>query len=202
MYLSVVFDDGPAELMCAMTDKIASYGWTAGYAVIGKKITDETLPYLQYVVEKGFELVSHGQEHVHVEQLPTREAMVEELMTPVHTLKERMNYTVKYARLPFISFNDTVLDVAKNLNLPLLGHGIDGGNDWDVNSDPAFVANAVLSSVSDGAVACLHVRGSTYTALDTILPELKKRGYTLVTPTELFALKGVTPPLGINIHKV
>ena len=39
--------------------------------------------------------------------------------------------------------------------------------------------------------------------LDKILPELKERGYVLVTPSKLFGIKGLKEiPLGININNV
>ena len=90
-YLSLVFDDGPSRLMCEMADKIAAYGWHAAFAVIGRKITEETLPMLQYVIDNGFQLVSHGQQHVHIEKLSSRAEMIEELARPIHTVEENLH---------------------------------------------------------------------------------------------------------------
>ena len=69
--MSFVFDDGPSYPICEIADKIKSYGWSAGFAVIGRKINKDTLPMLRYVTESGFQLVSHGQQLV--------EATLEEL---------------------------------------------------------------------------------------------------------------------------
>ncbi|MBQ7725781.1 MAG: polysaccharide deacetylase family protein [Clostridia bacterium] len=201
-YLSLAFDDGPSRLMCEMADKIAAYGWHAAFAVIGRKITEETLPMLQYVIDNGFQLVSHGQQHVHIEKLSSRAEMIEELARPIHTVEENLHYTITMARLPFLSQSDEVLEVAKELCLPLLGQGIDGGSDWSDKVSAESVADAVLGSVCDGAIGCLHVLEHTCKALDTILPKLKEEGYCLVTPEELFLKKGITPPLGVQIHNV
>ena len=201
-YLALVFDDGPHDPICEMADKIKSFGWSAGFAVIGEGITDETLPMLQYVIDNGFQLVSHGQTHAHMEKLGSREEIENEISLPIKTVKEKLNYQMTMTRLPFLSENTRALAVAKDLNLPVLGWGIQNGSDWDPSVSPETITEAVLTSVCDGAIGCLHVRSSTCKALDVILPELKNRDYCLVTPEELFAKKGITPPVGVPIHNV
>ena len=201
-YLSLVFDDGPHRPICEIADKIKSYGWSAGFAVIGGNISEETLPMLKYVIDNGFQLVSHGQTHAHMEKLPSREAMIEEIYVPIKSVKEKLNYEMKMTRLPFLSENSEALKAAKELNLPVLGWGIHNGKDWDPAVSPETITEAVLTSVCDGAIGCLHVRENTCKALDVILPELKKRDFCLVTPEEMFVKKGITPPVGVPIHNV
>ncbi len=201
-YLTLVFDDGPSYPIREIADKIKSYGWSAAFAVIGRKITGETVEMIKYVIDNGFQVVTHAQNHVHIEKLATREEMIEELMTPIETVRQMIGYEITMARLPFLSESDEVLSVTKELKLPLMGQGIDGGRDWDATTPPENIANAVLGSVCDGAVGCLHVLEGTCKALDTILPKLKEEGYCLVTPEELFKKKGITPPLGVQIHNV
>lgn len=201
-YLTFVFDDGPYDPICRMADKIKRFGWSSAFAVIGRNISDETLPMLQYVIDNGFQVVSHGQQHVYMEELPSKEAKAEEIFLPVKTMKEKLNYDVTMVRMPFLSEDSESLQVAKELHLPVLGWGIHNASDWDTSVAPETIAEAVLGSVCDGAVGCLHVRENTCKALDIILPELKNRDFCLVTPTELFAKKGITPPLGVPIHNV
>lgn len=157
---------------------------------------------LKYVIDGGFQVISHGQNHVGVEKLTTTRGMEEELMTPVETARRMTGYEITMARLPFLSESNELLSVAKELKLPLMGQGIDNGRDWDVTTPPEKIASAVLGSVRDGAVGCLHVLENTCKALDTILVELKSMGYCLVTPQELFEKTGITPPLGVQIKNV
>lgn len=199
-YLTLVFDDGPHYPICEIADKIKAFGWSAGFAVIGENIKEETIPMLRYVIDNGFQLVSHGQEHLHMETIPTREGIEKELYLPIKTVKEKLNYEMTMTRLPFISENKAVLQVAKELNLPVLGWGINDGRDWDTSVSPETIIEAVVNSARDGAIGGLHVRENTCKALDVILPELKKKGFCLVTPEELFKLKGLTPPVGVPIH--
>lgn len=198
-YMTFVFDDGPCEPMCEMVDLFKSYGFSGGFAVMGKKINDSTEPMLRYAADNGFTLVSHSQTHCHLERLGSREEITRELSAPIEEIKRRLGYDVTMARLPFISYNDEVLSVAKELGLILLGQGIDGGRDWADDADPEFVANSVLSSASDGAVGCLHVKSTTLEALKTVLPQLKESGYSLISPDELLRVKGKEKiPLGVN----
>ena len=201
-YLTLVFDDGPHYPICEIADKIKSFGWSAGFALIGQNINEETIPMLRYVINNGFQLVSHGQEHLHMEKIPTREEIEKEINLPIKTVKEKLDYEMTMTRLPYLSENKAALQVAKELELPVLGWGFENGRDWDPSVTPEMIAKAVLDTVSDGAVGCLHVRENTCKALDIILPELKKRDFCLVTPEELFKQKGITPPVGVPIHNI
>lgn len=200
--ITLVFDDGPHDPICEMADKIKKFGWRSGFAVIGQNINDETLPMLRYVIDNGFQLVSHGQKHLHMEKIPTREEIEEEIYLPIKTIKEKLNYQMTMTRLPYLSENTGALQVAKDLGLPVLGWGMENGHDWDPSVTPEMITEAVLDTVCDGAVGCLHVRTNTCKALDVILPELKDRGFCVVTPEELFKRKGITPPVGVPIHNI
>ena len=201
-YMTFVFDDGPCSPMREIVDKMKEYGYKAGFAIVGRQVNRDTADMLKYAVDNGFQLVSHGQEHLHVEKLGTREEMIYEMTEPIKAIKRLIGYDITMARLPFLSANDEVYDVMRQLSLPLLGQGIDGGRDWSSEALVPDIVKAVLTSAEDGAVGCLHVRTNTCRALDTVLPELKRQGYILVTPEELLRIAGITPPLGVQIHNV
>ena len=74
-FMSFVFDDGPKEPMREMVDKIASFGWSASFAIVGKKINDETEKQLRYAIDRKFELVSHGWNHIDLSTLNSKKEM-------------------------------------------------------------------------------------------------------------------------------
>ena len=202
-YMSIIFDDGPNEYMPQMVDKFMDFGFKCGFAVIGRRFNDDTLPLLKYAIDNGCQIVAHGQNHVHVEKFDNINDMEDELLLPITNLEKALGYKMNMARLPYLSYDERVLECAKKLGLPLLGQGIDGGRDWHEESLPKNIANAVINSACDGAIACLHVTKNTCKALDEILPELKKKGFDLVTPDEIFEKMGVKEiPLGIQIHNI
>ncbi len=200
--LCLVFDDGPCEPLCKIVDKIKKYGWKAGFAIIGNKINDETEYMIRYAINNGFQLVTHGKSHISISKLDSDEEIIEELLSPIVEIKHRIGYDVTMARLPFLSGNNKVLEISKQLNLPLLGQGIDGANDWDSSTAPKTIFESVVCSASDGAIGCLHVTENTCIALDSILPALKENGFSLLTPQELFAEFEINIPLGVQINNI
>lgn len=201
-YLTIVFDDGPREPMCEMIDKFKKYGFRAGFAIYGNNISDGTEHMLRYAADNGFTLVTHSQTHPHLENL-TKQEIFDELTAPMNEIKKRIGYTVKMARFPYNSYNDTVLEVSKSLNLVLLGHGMYCGADSRPESSAETIAAETLKSACDGAIACMHVMPNTCKALDTILPELKNRGFEIVTPERLFEVKGIDKiPLDVYINNI
>lgn len=202
-YLAIAFDDGPAEPMCQMVDKIAAYGWKAAFAIVGNRIDESTLPMLCYALDRGFQLVSHGQEHKTMGKAQTEQEVREEMLTPVKTVEQKLGYRITMGRFAGLSGNALAFRVMTEENMPMLGQGIVCGRDWEETSSPESIAQAVLSTAVDGAIGTLHVRKNTCLALDIILPELKRRNFTLVTPEELFHIRGTKKiPLGENIRFV
>lgn len=202
-YMTLIFDDGPKYPLCEIVDKFNDYGFKAAFAIVGKQINDETEKMLKYAIDNGFELVSHGQNHISLSPLKNKQQILDELLLPIKEVEKRLDYKITSARLPFLAYNDDVLQMAETLKLPLFGSGCGGGRDWAEDTTPEIIANATLSSACDGAIGCLHVTEKTLKALDLVLPELKNRGYILTTPKELFKIKGINNiPLGFNIDNI
>ncbi len=202
-YMTIIFDDGPLPFMCEMVDLFNQYGFKAGFAVMGARINNDTEYMLKYSVDNGFQLVGHSHAHPRLETL-THHQVIKEKTQPVTDVKNRIDYDMKnWARLPNLCRDEAVLQICKDLNLILLGHGMQCGHDWTTDAVAEEIAKETLETACDGAIACMHVREQTYLALKTILPELKKRGYQLVTPDKLFKIKGKTNiPVGVHIHNV
>lgn len=202
-YLTVVFDDGPLPFMCEIVDLFNQYGFKAGFAVMGDRINNDTEYMLKYAIDNGFQLVGHSQTHPRLETV-TKQQVIDEMTVPVTAVKNRLGYDMKnWARLPNLCRDENVLQTCKELNLILLGHGMLCGSDWRNDTTAEIIAKQTLETACDGAVACMHVKEHTYNALKTILPELKKQGFQLVTPNELFKIKEKSDiPFGIHIHNV
>lgn len=202
-YLAIAFDDGPYAPMVEMVDKIKSYGWRAAFAIVGKEINAETTPMLRYAIDNGFQLVTHSQTHRNLGTSTDRDEILKEMLAPVETVKNLLGYSITMGRLPGLSGNGFVFQTTKEIGMPLLGQGIVCGRDWEETTPVESIAQTVLDTVNDGAIGTLHVRYGTCQALDIILPELKRRSYTLVTPEELFRIRGVEAiPLGEQIRFV
>lgn len=202
-YISIVLDDGPLPYMCEIVDLFNKYDFKAGFAIMGARVNNDTEYMLKYAMDNGFQLVGHSHSHPKLETLSDAQ-IVKEMTEPVTDIKNRIGYDMKnIARLPCHCPDKRVLKICENLNLILIGYDMDCGFDWLTDAKIENIINRTLATAHDGSFACMHVREHTYTALKTILPELKKCGFELVTPDELFKIKGKTNiPVGAHIHNV
>lgn len=74
--------------------------------------------------------------------------------------------------------------------------------DWDVK-DKNKVVNHVLANVKDGDIILMHdIYEPTAEAVAELVPALQEQGYQLVTVSELFQLRGVTPLPGVYYRNV
>lgn len=186
--------------MREIIDKFIEHDFKCGFAIVGNMIKEERLELLKYAINNGFELVSHSHTHVDLRKL-NKDEIISELMSPINKVKELFGYEIKLARLPGLLIDDYVAEVVKELNLALLGSGMNSGGDCYDTTTSEKITERMLNSVYDGAVGCMHVKPNTAVALDTILPAFKEMGYEIVTPDELFRIKEIRKlPLGVNIR--
>lgn len=201
-YASIIFDDGPREPMREMIDKFIKSGYKCGFAIIGNKITDQTEDVLKYAIDNGFELVSHGQNHVGLPDLEEEE-IIAELFAPIKEIKKRFDYEITMARAPYLWLDEVVSKIGCEKNLPFLGHGITMAHDWDDSVTAEEIYTTFNKGITDGAIVTLHVKVNTCAALDKMFEFLKEQNFELVTPSELFKIKNINPiPLGRQINYV
>lgn len=201
-YISIIFDDGPREPMREMVDKFIKNGSRCGFAVIGNKINSSTEEVLKYAIENGFELVSHGQNHIALPELSKAEIKAE-LLTPINEIENRFGYKIRSARAPFLWADEAVFEVCKELNLPLLGQGITVAHDWEDSVSAEEIYDSFIKNIYDGAIITLHVKPHTCEALDKIFAFLNKENYALLTPSDLFKVKNVNPiPFNKQITRI
>ena len=115
-----------------------------------------------------------------------------QIQQPQKLIRRIVPYTPKLFRPPFGSINAAVRNAS---NVPFILWSIDT-RDWEHRNANKTV-QAVLSQVKDGDIILMHdLQSSTADACEILIPELKKRGYQLVTVSELLASKGITPVAG------
>jgi len=86
--------------------------------------------------------------------------------------------------------------------LPSIYWSIDT-RDWANRSNPQHTVSAVLNYVQDGDIVLMHdIHQATVTAAETIIPALIRRGYQLVTVSELAQFKGVTLKTGNTYRSI
>jgi peptidoglycan/xylan/chitin deacetylase (PgdA/CDA1 family) len=86
-------------------------------------------------------------------------------------------------------------EIIQTIKLPIILWSIDTV-DWK-NQNASQISRKVLENVRDGDIILMHdIYADTAKAIKTIIPELKKQGYQLVTISELYELRGETIKAG------
>lgn len=189
--VALTFDDGPNLTTTPLVlDKLEEHGVVATFFLIGRYITEDTKPVMERQLTLGCELCNHSWTHTYMNQL-TPEEIKKEIEDTSNKIKDMIGVTPLFFRPPYIA---TSPEMYASIDLPF----INGINclDWDESVSAEARVKGILTQVKDGDIILLHdFSGNTKTvdALDGIIKGLIEDGYTLVTLSKLFELKGVDP---------
>ncbi|WP_242967637.1 polysaccharide deacetylase family protein [Herbinix hemicellulosilytica] len=189
--VALTFDDGPnLDTTPLVLDILEEHGVVATFFLIGKDINEETKPVMERQLQLGCEIANHSFSHSYMDRM-TAEEIKEEIEKTSNIIKEMVGITPKFFRPPYIVTSPTMFEV---IDLPF----INGINcmDWDASVSSEDRAKGILDNVKDGDIVLLHDFSgniNTVKALDTIIQGLLDDGYTLVTLSKLFELKGIDP---------
>lgn len=188
--VALTFDDGPNQNMELMLDTLAAYDAKATFFVIGRKV-DSYAKYVARAHEEGHEIGSHSFSHERMIE-KTEAEILEEISKTQKAVYDLIGVEPAWYRPPFLAANDLTYSL---IQMPHAHCGVsfdDGSNDTLAEHRKYMV----LSNVYDGAIVLGHVNDITAHILPEILHELKMQGYEMVTISELFARKGLTPEVG------
>lgn len=205
--IAFTFDDAPPSSMSdeavkiplIFIDTLNKYEGAGTFMVQGNCIDRNGTGILKYALNHGFELGNHTYSHPHLPELSDEE--IREEMEKVNTqLNDLLGVRPKFIRAGYNDIDDRVLSIAKEENLALITQTAFIG-DYDYNSyNWGYVKSAVLKSARDGGIVLLHSWSETsYECFESICETLYNEGYRFVTLSELYEMKGITPPLGVEI---
>lgn len=185
--IALTFDDGPnTGTTLEVLDVLSKHQVKASFFLIGNLITEETIPVILKEVEMGCEIQNHSWTHSFMDKF-TEEEIREEIKKTSEKITEITGKEPRFFRPPFIVVNDLMYDV---IDMPFIcGQGVE---DWVPSVSAEERAKRILEQAVDGSIVLLHdLQGNSNTvkALDTVIPELKNRGYEFVTISEIFEKK-------------
>ena len=135
----------------------------------------------------GCELANHTWEHKWLSSLDV-DGINYQLDHTSDTVESITGRRPKLMRPPGGFYNETVQAEA---DMPMIYWSVDT-EDWKTR-DAKKTISAVLDHVKDGDIVLMHdLYEQTAEASETIIPELIKRGYQLVTVSELAQARGVS----------
>ncbi len=183
--VALTFDDGPGARCGEILDCLAANDAHATFYVVGSnaRLRPELLTRMESI---GCEVGNHSNSHAILSRL-SASGIQNELEIVNSTLRDTLGHNAVTMRPPGGGYNATVQAV---VDAPIILWSIDT-LDWKTRNTQKTI-DSVLNNVQDGDIILMHdIHSPTVDAALYLIPELKKRGYTLVTVSELAEAKGV-----------
>lgn len=198
--IALTFDDGPSKHTWAIVDTLKNHNARATFFILGSRVPSYQAA-IDNVLANHNEIGSHSLGHANLTKLATEEEILAQIRPVDEALQQQHNYTPKLFRVPYGAKNDAVLAALKAEGKPYIGWSVDP-RDWDVKNKKKIVDH-VLANVQDGDIILMHdIYEPTAEAVAELVPALQERGYQLVTVSELFQLREVTPLPGAYYRNV
>lgn len=183
--VALTYDDGPSAKTDKILDILDKNHARATFFQIGNQVSyyPDTE---KRIVSMNCELANHTWEHKWLSQL-SKKGINYQIDHTNDTVESISGTRPKLMRPPGGFYNDTVRAEA---DMPMIYWSIDT-EDWKTR-DADKTIDAVLDHVKDGDIILMHdLYEETVEASETIIPELIKKGYQLVTVSELAQARGV-----------
>ncbi len=194
--VALTFDDGPSGqtleiLKCLELNDAKGTFFELGINM--KRYKDIT----KRLYDNGMEIGNHTYSHKYLTKLKLSKAL-EEINSTSILYNQITGDNITLLRVPYGSINSTI---RQNSPLPIISWSIDT-KDW-LYRDPEKSAPIVLNHVKDGDIILMHdMYESTTELVKIIVPELKARGYELLTVSELARYKNYQLQPGVVVKEM
>ena len=187
--VALTFDDGPyAPVGNQIMDCLAEYGGKATFFVVGNRCASYGEE-MRRMAAEGHEIGNHTYEHRYLDKLGAADIQYQ-INKGNEAIAAASGVSPTLVRLPGGRKNDTVM---ANVPMPMIMWTIDT-LDWKTKNAQNTV-DTVLNQVRDGDIVLMHeLYGASGQAAPQLIPELTRRGYQLVTVSEMAQYRGGLQP--------
>ncbi|MDO4475633.1 MAG: polysaccharide deacetylase family protein [Lachnospiraceae bacterium] len=187
--VALTFDDGPGPYTARLLACLQRNRARATFFMVGNSVNSYP-DTVRQMAKQGCELGCHSYDHSNMTSL-SNEGIASQFSRTASAIRNLTGKSPTVARLPYGAGHDNSR-VLGSMGYPSIYWSVDT-NDWRHTGDSSATVNAVLASVRDGDIVLMHdVHGATVTAAETIIPELARRGFQMVTVSELAKYRGKT----------
>ena len=178
----------------ALVDYLIEHQIPATFFMSGKWIAKHD-PEVEHLLGIGFfEVGTHGEVHAHLPMHDAKEQR-EEIAAPVRLLNEHYAHDTTLFRPPYGEYNDTTVDVVKQLGLRFIQWSIESGD-----PDPTLTADQILARIEKrakpGSIVVLHANGKgkqTRAVVERLTTEvLPRKSLKPMTVSDLLACTSKT----------
>ncbi|NMO96946.1 polysaccharide deacetylase family protein [Paenibacillus lemnae] len=182
----LTFDDGPKEeeMINEMIDILDKHEAKAIFFVNGYR-AKQNPELLKLIHERDQIIGNHSWDHIDLRK-ENEDEVKKQIQDVQNLVKDITGETPRFFRPPFGSGGDTVKQTADEHDLLFMTWS-NGSLDWDASTKnkPDAVINNVLEQLHPGSNILMHELPWTVDALDQLLTQLEKKGYSFVNPEEI-----------------
>ncbi|MCL2845359.1 MAG: polysaccharide deacetylase family protein [Chitinivibrionia bacterium] len=217
-FVALTFDDGPnTTYTVQVLDELKRLGAHASFYIQGQKVNPQTIPILQRMVHEGHDIDNHSWNHPSfgqdlepgtIPQITTAVAARDQLRRTSQAIFDAVGFWPFSFRAPFLEWGtfawsgiDVLAGLDREMAMAFIDTGIDPA-DFNNQGNPQGIASNILGrsdAVLDGGIILLHdcggPRHGTVASLQLFIPQLRQRGFEIVTVRELFMIMGNSPEL-------
>ncbi|MFD0900716.1 polysaccharide deacetylase family protein [Actinomadura sediminis] len=185
--VALTFDDGPGPHTATLLDTLRRAGARATFFVQGVHVPEHPAVVRRMVAE-GHEIGNHTWNHRNLTAL-SREEIRTQIARTQKAVRDAAGVTPAMVRPPYGAID---AESAAAVGMPLIMWSVDT-RDW-LYRDAARSAKSGLDDSGSGDIVLYHdVHASTVRAMPEVVTGLQRRGYTLVTVSELFNGRRLRP---------
>lgn len=181
--IALTYDDGPAEYTSTLAETITKEKVKATFFMLGENV--ERFPdAVKDVQATGSELANHSWNHPSLPKLGNS-GMRSQLNRTSKAIEKAAGVKVTLMRPPYGENNQRLDDVARDLGLAEIYWNVDT-LDWQYKDTDRLIDYVLGNAARDQVVLMHDIHQSTVRAAPAIYRGLKKKGFTMVTVSELF----------------
>ena len=186
--VALTYDDGPSgSATPRILAKLEENGAHATFFMVGQK-AEKNPGLIKRMVDQGCEVANHTYDHTLMNKVDPAE-LASQLARTNQVVADASGVTPVLMRPCGGVRNDVGMNVVGAISMPAVMWSIDT-LDWK-SRDADSTIRTVLDQVKDGDIILMHdLYDATAEASETIIPELIKRGFQLVTVSELSSYRG------------
>lgn len=183
--VALTFDAGPSENTNRLLDILKREKVHATFFMLGENHVEKRPAEVKRIDAEGHELANHTWSHQILTDIKPAEAR-REMSRVQDAVRKITGKTPKLMRPPQGRTDESVSAISKELGLAQVLWSVTA-KDYETN-DSALITKRVLEQTERDGIILLHdIYRGTVPAVPGILKELKKRGYTVVTVSQLLA---------------
>ncbi|MGK5556865.1 polysaccharide deacetylase family protein [Actinomadura kijaniata] len=185
--VALTFDDGPGEHTGRLLDDLRREGARATFFLLGQNVGAHR-DLVRRMVLEGHEVANHSWSHPQLTGM-SPDAVRSQVRRTSEAVREASGVTPTLFRPPYGATDGTV---ARAVGMPQILWSVDT-LDWRDRSAARVVRVGVREPRKGGIVLLHDIHRTTVEAVPRVLSGLKKRGFTLVTVSEMFQGRQLRP---------